>query len=298
MSIKEEQIKDDLNMIEMLKQQIRELQKQKADVVRDINVPIYAAKKEAEAIIANAKKEAQEIVAEATEKKTAGDEAIAKSKQELKVLQDAAQRRSDKALEARKTLDKEKVDFNAAKYAFEANLKQQKMDADRAMSEAVKLQGQLNILRVNLDSRQSIIQKREEDYLANLAKLEQAKNEVKGKIDILATREKSLADEKIEIVAIKVQNDQVLADTVAERNKISKDAAWNQKNLDEIKSIQLDIIKKNEENSKKLKLLDISKAEQSEKEKSLNEKERLQKILIRQVEEKITTLNRLRAEEK
>ena len=298
MNTMEQTTKEVLKGIETLNQELADLQNKKAEVIKEIDAPIYWAKKEAEKIIADAKNQAQAITEEAAAKKAADEEDIGKKKQELKVLLDAAQRRNDDVLGARKALDKEKVDFDAAKYALETNLKQQKMDEDRTMSEAIKLQGELNTLRVNLDSRQSIIQKKEEDYQLNIVKLGQAKAEAQVKIDELATREKSQADDKIEIAAIKAQNDQILAGIVAERNKINEDIIKNQNVLNETTTALDSIVKKNEENTRLLKLLDKTNAELTEREKSLNEKERLQKILSRQIDEKISTLNLLREDDK
>lgn len=298
MNTMEQTTKEVLKGIETLNQELADLQNKKAEVIKEIDAPIYWAKKEAEKIIADAKNQAQAITEEAAAKKAADEEDIGKKKQELKVLLDAAQRRNDDVLGARKALDKEKVDFDAAKYALETNLKQQKMDEDRTMSEAIKLQGELNTLRVNLDSRQSIIQKKEEDYQLNIVKLGQAKAEAQVKIDELATREKSQADDKIEIAAIKARNDQILAGIVAERNKINEDIIKNQNVLNETKTALDSIVKKNEENTRLLKLLDKTNAELTEREKSLNEKERLQKILSRQIDEKISTLNLLREDDK
>lgn len=298
MAITEKQVKDDLNLIETLKQQIQELQKQKAEVVKDINRPIYEAKEKADKIIADAKAKAQEIEADANNKKAVGEEVTAKKKRELDVLTGAAQRRNDEALALKAQIERDKADFNAYKYALETNLAQQKSAADKMLAEATELRRHLDGWEQNIKTRESVIIRRESDYQSALVTLEQKKLEAQAKIDELATKEKSLADTKIEISALKASNDQVLAGASAERSRIKGDISKNLEILTEIKAAQEDISRKNKENTEQLKALDELKADIAEEKKSLNEKERLQKVLARQIDEKIATLNKLREEEK
>lgn len=282
--------------IKALKQEIEDLLKKKADIVKDINKPVLEAKTKADKILAEAEARAQNILAAANERQAKADEIYGKRKADAQANIDSAAKKLEEVRIAREGLERDTTDFKAEKYTFETNLQQQKAKADQTMSSALKLQEDLSNFQTRLNTHESLLNKRESSMQEDLDKLNALKEETKKKIEELRVGEKASADEKIEIMALKASNEEVLKSIQLERNNLAAEILASKKELEETKALKEKVEQERAYAARELNYLAKRKDELDEQEKSLHEKQRLQALTIRQIDEKIATLNKLRSE--
>lgn len=293
----DEQVKEKLNLIETLTQQIEELIKKKGEIVKDINEPIYKAKREAEAITKAVQEKVDLIVAEVEKKKVAFVEYARKKDQEIEVNLNAARKGYEAFRTAQAEFDKSVEDFNASKYAFETNLQQQKREAESTLAKGIELQNAANARKVNLDSQESTVNQKAIAMQDLEKKIEQIRAKTEQYLQEIKDTEAAIAAGKEEVAKIKVQNDELLIQVKTQQEKSKSDVETNEKLSAEIKAMQLDIKNTEHEIDEKLNRAARRDDELDEREKTLAEEKRLVQLLQRQVDEKIRTLNKLRAEE-
>lgn len=287
---------DQINLLETLKREIDGLQKKKIEIATEINKPIYEAKAKAEAIVSDAQAQAKVILEDANKKMADADTYVAQKTQEVNVLLNATKKNYEESKAGGDQLEKDRVDFNAEKFASETNLQQKIRDADQRLNAAVKLEKELHDRQINIDSRLSTVLKKEADLQVSLEKLEELKTETQQKIDELRAAEKSRADEKIEIMSLKAGNEDTLAKIKDEHSRIEADIITNRNLLGEISTTKGELEKLKEGTATQLNVIAQARADLEELRKTVNEKERLQKVLARQVDEKIAILNQIRAD--
>ena len=293
----DEQVKEKLNLIETLTQQIEELIKKKGEIVKDINEPIYKAKREAEAITKAVQEKVDLIVAEVEKKKVAFVEYARKKDQEIEVNLNAARKGYEAFRTAQAEFDKSVEDFNASKYAFETNLQQQKREAESTLAKGIELQNAANARKVNLDSQESTVNQKAIAMQDLEKKIEQIRAKTEQYLQEIKDTEAAIAAGKEEVAKIKVQNDELLIQVKTQQEKSKSDVETNEKLSAEIKAMQLDIKNTEHEIDEKRNRAARRDDELDEREKTLAEEKRLVQLLQRQVDEKIRTLNKLRAEE-
>lgn len=294
----EQDVQEKLALIETLKEQIKDLYKEKAEVVEEINKPVYKAKAEAEKIIADANAKAEEIYKRAEELKIEVADYVILKQQEADEILRLAKVAREEARVAQETLDKRIVDFNASKYAYETNLRQRQMEADKIMGQAVKLQDDLKALKLKLDNRESAANRRDQDSAASTDNLNKLKESTEKQIEEFKTHETAIINVKAEIMAIKAQNEDILRKIQAKGEQIKEDIKANEKVLEEDRSTKTSVDMTKAETDKELNRIAEERAKLTEQMKTVHERERLQKLLARQIDEKIRVLNKLRAEEK
>jgi hypothetical protein len=292
----DQKVTEQLNLIEVLKRDIEGLQKKKIEIATEINKPIYEAKAQAEQIISDAQAQAKVILENANVKMAEANAYVEKKTKDADILLVAVKKNYEESKAGRDQLEKDRVDFNAGKFASETNLQQKIRDADQKLNAAVKLEKELHDRQINIDSRLSVVLKKEADLQANLEKLEQSKIETQQKIDELRISEQARADEKVEIMSLKAGNEDTLAKIKDEHSRIETDIITNQNILAEVKTEKANAVKISLDATRQLNAIADAKADLEELRKTVNEKERLQKVLARQVDEKIVTLNQIRVD--
>jgi chromosome segregation ATPase len=292
------EVEERLAVISTLEEQIKDLLEKKKVMVNEINKPIYKAKAEAEKIILEAKEKAKTITEEAAALKFKTDKECAKKTTEINSSLNRVNASKNETEEGKKQLEGDIANFNAAKFASESNLKEGKKEADKLMGQALALQNEAKDLMISANSKLSAAQKKIEDLQVKIDELKNQEASTKQQIEELRAVEKARADEKIELLALKNKNEEVLAGIVSERQKFEHDKTANQKILDNTKTALETLNKQKEEVDRKLNILSSDNDKLNEKKKSLNEKERSFKVLQRQIDEKISTLNKLRKEDK
>ena len=275
-----------------IKTEIDTLLVEKAEIVRNINIPIYEAKTKAEKIVKDANSEA-EITISAANKILA--EAEVKHKETNALLQ-SAKGDIEKLNVDRTKLGQEKIDLDALRFAHQNVVKQQR-DANSQIeaqnrADTEILQSQL----VEIKQREDSVARREigaQEAEKSLKEQNTSLNERKSNLDALEAKlgllEKALADEKSKVLDEK--NNIIVLKRKVEEVKVSNQAILEETNMckEEL------AIKKNGLN-RQMEVFDNSKAENEETIKSLKEQQRLVELRIKQNDEKITTIKQLRKE--
>lgn len=284
---------------------IDELEKRKTELaekvipemLREANKPVYVAKEQAEKIIADANAVAEKIKEEASKLIPEAKQKASTIEQEADAFLLAARKKDTESAKIKESTEKEKVDFEAEKYAHETNLATKRDDAEALMGNALTLQTEQNARKTNLDGRESIVIKKEQDYQNDLTVLEKKLNDSTDGIAELKAVEQAHADEKIEIATLKSENEDILA-------KIKKEREEQQAEVEKSRMIYTSALKKEEEAEAKIRkntahLNSIAKerADADDKIKTAHERERMNKILERQIDLKISTLKKLRKED-
>ena len=291
-----EEVQGLLTTIKNLKVEVQGLLTKKAEIVNDINKPIYEAKEKADKLLSEAETKSKELIGSANAYKEREIDAINKQSESARDAVVAAERRIAEAKTAKDTLDKSIVDFNASKFASESNTKSQKREADEALGKAIKLQADLSTFKITLDTRESTLNKKGDEVKLTIDKLEKSAIASQTKIDELRIQEKSTIDQKTELLCIKEDNKEILNKAQKEREDGIKDKKENEVLLEKIKKEKEGLEKERKDNANILNSIAGEREDLVEKEKSLREKERLNKLLERQVNEKIATLKKLREE--
>ena len=287
-----------LLVIETLEARKKELEEEvMPQMLRETNRPVYAAKAEAEKIMADTNAKAEKIVEEANQQAAEVKQRAAGTEQEADAFVLAAKKKDSEAADIKKATENAREDFGAEKYASETNLATKKREADDLMGNALTLQTEQNARKLDLDSRESIVIKKEKDCQDRLATLTSTEEGIKDKIAELRAVEQAHNDKQIEIATLKAGNEDVLAN-------IKKERIEQQAEIEKNRMIYASALRKEEEAESKIRknaaiLNSIAKekAELNDKKKTLHENMRMKKLLERQIDIKISTLNKLRQAE-
>jgi DNA repair exonuclease SbcCD ATPase subunit len=307
----ETQIEEAKEVIKMLQRQVKELktefealQKQiiviKAErdrVIREVNEPIYAAKAEAMKLIQEARAQAKGITESAAQQKADTDAYCLKATQETNDLLHIAKAAGEELKQGREQLVKANTGFEKVKSAAEAELKRINGGLQVQIAKSKEILNQLNNRQAELDTRESDLAKREEELQKENVKLSSVWNNLEATRQV-AHELSGLLEQKKQIVEkAKEENAKVLIEISNEQAKLAASIAQNQAILDEISAKQEALNKQREDIGRKANALDKQSADQAEREKLLGEKRRLLVVIDRQTQEKIDTLEKLRAKE-
>jgi hypothetical protein len=283
-----------LEELAKIKVEIEDLLIQKAEIVKDINIPIYKAKAEAEKIIKEAKDEANATVSAANKIFEEAKEQHAKALELLHTAKGGIEEL--KAGQAK--LAQDKIDFDGERFAHENHIRQHRNELnDQAIqnrANADNLQQSLIEVKQREDSadRCEAEMKRKESFIAEQQDAINVRNKTLDDYSIkIETQQKATEQEKAEILG--KEKDLVIIKAEIEATKVV-----NQKILDEIIMRKADLTKQQKDLARQIEILDNSKTENDEKTKALKEQQRLIELKIRQNEEKIATLKTLRGEDK
>ena len=288
----------ELVVVDTLEKRKRELEEVVIpQMLRDANKPVYAAKEQAEKIIADANAEAKKIKEEADKLIPRAQEKAAILEQEASTFVLAAKKKDAEAAKIKEEVEKDRADFGAEKFAHETNLATKKSEAEALMNNALTLQTEQNTRKTNLDGRESVVIKKEQNYESKLLELESMRKSVEDKITELRAVEQSHADAKAEISALKSENEDILANIEKKKEEARLATEKSKKAQASLLEREKEIDEKIKTNGAHLKSISKEKAELKDEAKTLDEKQRMNKILERQLDEKIRTLKRLRQED-
>ena len=293
------EVKRLLLVIEELTQRAKDIEEKEIPALLEKpNKLIYEAKDQAEKIVADANAEAEKVKASANKLALESKDRVNYLEREANGFVAIAKKSASDSAEIKTVLEKDRVDFDAKKYADESNVAALKKEAEALMSDALILQSEQNTRKINLDSRDSIVIKKEQDLKDETEVLEHKQSATQEKIAELRALEQAHVDEEIEIATSKKENEEILTLVTAEKEEEKRAIVKNQGILDETKKEKAVIEKKQKEVAAQLNSIAREKADVEEKTKTLHEKERMKKLLEREIDIKITTLKKLRGAEK
>ena len=279
-----------LEEIAKIKAEIDDLIIQKAQIVSEINVPIYKARAEAEKIIKEANLESEIIIgtakrleSEATQNNVRTEELLRNAKGDI-----------EKLANDKKALGQERLDFQGERVAHE-NLTRQHRNTvfdqtNQNRMDSERVQQQL------IETKQ-----REDATIRKEAILKAKEDDLKMFQETVDARSKTLDEYAAKIEAQQTTAEQTKLDNAAKeqellslQDSIVTEKSLNQKILDEIKAHQADLTRQQNDLARQIEISDNSKAEVEEKTKAMKEQCRLNDLKIRQNEERIATLKQLR----
>ena len=291
------EIKKLLSTIEILESRKKDIQERINVMITEVNKPVMKAKEEADKIIKESIEKARGIDEVAKSKAKEITDRASGIEREANDILVAVKNRKIKDEEKNKEIEAKNTDVESDLFARESNLKSFKLDADALMGNALTLQTEQSARKRELDSRESTLIKKEDDYLSKNKVLEESKKNTNERIAELRALEQAHADALAEQLTLKASNDGIVEKLAVEDTKQKNEIAKIKKSYDLLKEKQVELDKKIKDNTNQLNQIAGTNAKLDEKEKTLHEKERLNKLLLRQVDEKIRTLNKLRAGE-
>jgi hypothetical protein len=275
-----------------IKQEIENLLAEKLQLAKDINLPVYKAKEEAEKILKDAKDEA--LIT-----KSASDKILAEAQQTHEFAHGSlreAKCKLDKLESDNKKLEQDKIDFDGLKFTHENLLRNKRNEIN---SQEIKNREDSEILQqklIEVKQREDSVARREKTAVErenSLLELNTTLETRKSSLDSLEAKlgllEKSLAEQKEHILAKegRLQVTKAEIEAIEKHNKALLEEAILRKN---------DLVNQQKSLAREIELLDNAKAEGDEQMKTLKEKERLIDMKLRQNEEKLATIKTLRGE--
>jgi uncharacterized protein YuzE len=294
MATLEDQVKEKYSQLARVNQELDELNARKLGLVKELNVQLLDADAKAKGVIASAQDQAKAIMSEAGEVKKDADRYSANKKFETDELLRNSQNVAKQISQSRTTLDNDKVDFDAKKFAFENDIKRLKNEANSVMAQASETDRINAEKTIHLNTREANIMRRETEVATATAKLSHDKEEVKRKNEDLVKREGALTKESNEVKAISEANDKLLADIDEKRKQIDLDIEASKK-LNEETLAQ----KKQNDTDKEMINAQFDRIEKDnsaleERKIALDEEKQLLAIKERDISKKLATLTELR----
>lgn len=254
-------------------------------------------KAEVDAIIVDAQSKADNILNNAKDSKAASDLKIAKLRSTVEVeLQTAKQVRTE-AERIKRDAENERDDFRAYKFAEETNILARNRDAAAKAGQAIALIKEANAKEIALTTREGNATRAEElakEKLAELSVVIDLNNQLIARID---TAKKENQTVLCAIDKTKRDNDTVLLEIKKQNDKIDRDIAINKHLIDQAQTAKQEL----ETKKKELTVLINTQARErqglEEARISLEEKEALNAKLVKQIDDKINTLKKLRGKE-
>ena len=275
-----------------IKDEIADLLAQKIEIVKEMNAPIVKAKAEAEKINKDAKDEAQ-VTISAANKILA--EAQAKHTETLNLLH-ATKGDIEKFKSDRAKLEQEKTDLDGLRFAHENVIRQQ-----RNSTSQIEAQNRADTERL----QQGLIEvKQREDSLTRRENgLKTAENSLNELKDTLETRKSNLdaLEAKLSLLekTLAEQKDSILfreKELLVIKAETDSTAKRNQALLEEAIMRKSELVNQQKSLAREVEILDNAKAENDEMVKTLKEKERIIDLKLRQNQEKLDTIKKLRGE--
>jgi hypothetical protein len=226
--------------------------------------------------------------------KVSSEQYVTKIRKEADDLLATAQLASKQSTEAKTIIDKERVDFNAEKYAFESDIRTKKNEANNLIAQANITQKELDSKTIDLGTRETTVTRRELAVVAANDQLEQGKKDLKKAQESLERREMELLEEKKKVEAIAQANEEVLADIIIKKQQIDIDIEAAKKLSEETTAQK----QKNDEDKKLINTyfatIEQNNKELEERKISLDERQRLLDIKDNEIVQKIKINSELR----
>jgi hypothetical protein len=291
----EKELMDRQSELSRIKTEIAELNQMKGNLVRDINIKLLEANKQAEVIIANAETQAkavnetsakrkEEIDAYVTEQRKGIDSLLHITKQATEELRDAQDKlkQAQADFETLKAKQAEEVkDAITSAQNIEKAYRGQQAQADILVAE---LNQKINELKVKTDE----LSRSSELLRTTQATLDADRKELNAKIDA-CTKDRELIEMQ------RIENERVSAEIKIAQEKIVRDAQVNTDNMNANLAQAKEIAEQRKSIAAQFSIIEKNQKEQEEKELALNEREELIAIKDREVEQKIIILQELRA---
>lgn len=290
----DDQVKEKTAQLSSINQEISELNARKSGLVKEINTELLDSRAKADKLISDAEIKSNAINAEIDSAKKLAERYVSKIKQEADDLLASAQTISRQNTELRTAIDKERVDFNAEKFAFESDIRTKKNEANNLISQANNAQKELDSKKIDLGTREATVTRRELANVAATDQLAQGVKDLKEAQEDLAKRELALKEERKSLDAISKANNDLLADIDKKRQQIDADRLASQKLSDET-LIQK---QKNDEDKKLISsyfaTIEQNNKELEERKISLDERQQLLDIKDKEIIQKIKINSELR----
>jgi hypothetical protein len=279
-----------LEELRKIKEETDALLIEKAQIVKDINVPIYKAKTEAEQITKNAR-EVSDATTSAANK--IFDEAKIKHSEAIDLLH-AAKGDIEQFKKEKAKLDQDRIDLDGLRFQHENVIKQQRnansqieaqnrADTDRIQAQFIEVKQRED----SVSRRELGVKKTENDLKEYNSTLEARKLNLDEQELKLEALKKALASEREELL----EKEDVLIAIKRETESITKK---NHALLEEAKMRKDDLTRQQNDLARQIEIFDNSKVENEEAMKSLKEQQRLVEMKMRQNDEKVAKLNELR----
>lgn len=290
----EEQYKNKVVELEKLKAEIADLNVLKAQVVRDINIPLLEAKAQAEKIIFDANVEAKNIIDSSNEAKIIIDEYVVKRQKEISELLRIVENDKNELKEAQAQLSRDKDMFENLKSSHAVDIKNKQEILARVEKEVSGRQGCLDSQEHTIRTRELQLKETKEKIDKDFEEL--AKNKGLFELDRVKLDESMVAHNKDKeaVEFQKIVNANALVEIKTAQNKISDDTENNKKDLIYIVEQNSAISKQKEMINAQFDLIEKNQKELEEKTIALNEREQLIAIKDKDVTDKIKILNELR----
>jgi hypothetical protein len=294
MATLEDQVKEKYSQLAQVNIELDELNARKLGLVKELNVQLLDADAKAKAVIASAQDQAKAIVAEAGEIKKDADRYSANKKFEADEILRKVQEVSKQISQSRTTLDNDKVDFDAKKFAFENDIKRLKNEANSVMARASETD-RLNAEKtIHLNTREANITRREAEVATATVKITHDQGEVKRKQEDLVKREWTLTKESDAVKAFKEETDSTMI--MIANKKVEVDAKYQ----DTLKLHEETLAQKAKNDTDKeminsqFERIEQDNKELEERKIALDEEKQLIAIKERDVNKKLATLTELR----
>jgi hypothetical protein len=289
MDLKQEQKKLQVE-VNKLKEEKAALIEQKLTLAKEINKPIYEAKDKADLMIVEAELQVKSIREQAMKELT--DAAAARH--EATELLHTAKSSTEEVKSKQAELDRAKINFDSERYALETNVKKSQMDADGLFSKAINMEKALNDIKIQLDTRESNLNKREQEWQERVNTLAKTQEETKQKLSDLSFKQGELDRIKNETEKIGEESKSNLEKNKAVLAELNTKTFALQDTQKKIRQSQEELDLLRQDMNAQFDVLEKNKADISERETSVHEKERLLEKKSREVDNKIKTLHQLR----
>jgi DNA repair exonuclease SbcCD ATPase subunit len=288
-------VDEELAEIEKIREQIDELNVEKARIVRDINIPFFEAKEKAEKIIKEAEAKSESILKAATQIKADADAYSVRVRAEATDFLHIAKGAVKEIQTAKEKLANEKDDFEGYRLASENAIKIKITEAVGLMHRSVNLKKEADDAMVNVSSKQATLSRKESDLQA-----------VEASLNAMAQTAK-------EIAGSQEKRGQEIASLLKDLNSRESDLAHSLLRFEDLKkeidrqtennknrAAELDTQKTEQEKQKgiitsQFNLLEKSNKDLEEANRALDEKDQLVTIRSREVDQKMKNLNELRS---
>jgi hypothetical protein len=291
----EKELMDRQSELSRIKTEIAELNQMKGNLVRDINIKLLEANKQAEVIIANAETQAKAVNETSTKRKEEIDAYVTEQRKGIDSLLHITKQATEELRDAQDKLKQAQADFETlkAKQAEEVkdaitsaqNIEKayrgQQAQADILVAE---LNQKINELKVKTDE----LSRSSELLRTTQATLDADRKELNAKIDA-CTKDRELIEMQ------RIENERVSAEIKIAQEKIVRDAQVNTDNMNANLAQAKEIAEQRKSIAAQFSIIEKNQKEQEEKELALNEREELIAIKDREVEQKIRILQELRA---
>jgi chromosome segregation ATPase len=295
--ITDEQAVEELQAnIEELQNEVKELELKKSTLVVDINAGYFKAQSHKDLVLTEANDTATAIVKKAQSIRAEADAYSARVKNEANVILRSAKEERSLCEGQQEKFVNSKLDFDSYKLATERNILENKIEAERLMSEAITLSKQANDSINNVNSLNATLSRKADELNAQQSMQEAKEREIAASV---LNQMKVIDDTKASITELNNKTKESIALIEAikiEKDLVAKTSDYNRRQAETIENQFRLLAEKESDIKKKFTRLDEENVAYEEKLKSLDEREQLLQIERKKVDDSIKTFKRLREE--